>query len=195
MKNVLFLLPTIFLTGCVSNMMARHDEEASVSTIESLHDLRSEVAHLSHIVHGYNVDLQLLEEKVASLSLKKRELVNETVDQMREKVDQMESVLANVRVHLEQAKRQQQTLSDGQLQRIANLENKVSKHESSLHIIHDLKGMLQQMKAPDQTYTVLSGDTLEGISKRFGVKVQELKSLNKLTSDQIQVGQHLKIPL
>lgn len=195
MKKVLFLIPTIFLTGCVSTMMARHDEEASVSTIESLHDLRSEVAHLSHIVHGYNVDLQLLEEKVATLSLKKRELVNETVDQMREKVDQMESVLANVRVHLEQAKRQQQTLSEGQLQRIASLENKVSKHESSLHIINDLKGMLQQMKAPDQTYTVSSGDTLEGISKRFGVKVQTLKSFNKLTSDQIQVGQNLKIPL
>jgi len=195
MKKALLSLPLILLSGCVSNMLARQNDDASVSTIESLHDLRSEVAHLSHIVHGYNVDLQLLEEKVASLSLKKRELVNETVDQMREKVDQMESVLANVRVHLEQAKRHNQTQTDGQLQRISNLENKVSQHESSLHIIKDLKGMLQQMKAQDQTYTVSSGDTLEGISKRFGVKVSELKNANRLSSDQIQVGQNLKIPL
>jgi peptidoglycan endopeptidase LytE len=43
-------------------------------------------------------------------------------------------------------------------------------------------------------YTVKSGDTLYGISRTYGTTVTELKSLNGLTSDLIQIGQQLKIP-
>ncbi len=45
-----------------------------------------------------------------------------------------------------------------------------------------------------QTYTVQSGDTLYGISKQFGVSVDEIKQLNNLTSNTITKGQTLKIP-
>ncbi len=45
-----------------------------------------------------------------------------------------------------------------------------------------------------QTYTVQSGDTLYGISKQFGVSVDEIKRLNNLTSNTITKGQTLKIP-
>ena len=45
-----------------------------------------------------------------------------------------------------------------------------------------------------QTYTVQSGDTLYGISKQFGVSVDELKRINNLTSNTITKGQTLKIP-
>ena len=45
-----------------------------------------------------------------------------------------------------------------------------------------------------QTYTVQSGDTLYGISKQFGVSVDELKRINNLTSNTITKGQILKIP-
>ena len=45
-----------------------------------------------------------------------------------------------------------------------------------------------------QTYTVQSGDTLYGISKQFGVSVDEIKRLNNLTSNTITKGQILKIP-
>lgn len=41
------------------------------------------------------------------------------------------------------------------------------------------------------TYTVKAGDTLWGISKQFGTAVTEIKSLNRLTSDIIYVGQNL----
>lgn len=43
------------------------------------------------------------------------------------------------------------------------------------------------------TYTVKSGDTLYKISNLFGVPVSELKRLNNLTSDLLQVGQVLKL--
>ena len=45
-----------------------------------------------------------------------------------------------------------------------------------------------------QTYTVQSGDTLYGISKQFGVSVDEIKRLNNLTSNTITKGEILKIP-
>ena len=45
-----------------------------------------------------------------------------------------------------------------------------------------------------QTYIVLEGDTLFGISKQFGVSVSEIKSANKLDSNTIFVGDVLIIP-
>lgn len=45
-----------------------------------------------------------------------------------------------------------------------------------------------------QTYVVQAGDTLYGISKQFGVSVDEIKRENKLTSNSITVGQVLLIP-
>lgn len=44
-----------------------------------------------------------------------------------------------------------------------------------------------------ETYTVVSGDTLFSISRRFGVTVAQLKSWNHLTSDLIYPGQKLVV--
>jgi LysM repeat protein len=45
-----------------------------------------------------------------------------------------------------------------------------------------------------RSYTVVKGDTLSGISKRFGTTVDALKILNKLKSTALSIGQVLKIP-
>ncbi|MCL2113149.1 MAG: LysM peptidoglycan-binding domain-containing protein [Streptococcaceae bacterium] len=44
---------------------------------------------------------------------------------------------------------------------------------------------------PTQTYTVKAGDTLWGISQRYGISVTQIQSLNKLKSDVIYIGQKL----
>ncbi|KAA0548549.1 LysM peptidoglycan-binding domain-containing protein [Bacillus sp. BGMRC 2118] len=44
------------------------------------------------------------------------------------------------------------------------------------------------------TYTVISGDSLSAIAKRYGITITELKQANNLTSDLIRVGQVLTIP-
>ncbi len=42
-------------------------------------------------------------------------------------------------------------------------------------------------------YTVKSGDSLWLISETYGVSISQLKTLNKLSSDIIYVGQNLKV--
>jgi len=46
----------------------------------------------------------------------------------------------------------------------------------------------------ENTYTVKSGDTLTRIASRNNTTVKELKALNGLVTDQIKVGQKLKLP-
>ena len=43
------------------------------------------------------------------------------------------------------------------------------------------------------TYTVVPGDTLFGVAKKFGMTVEDLKSFNGLTSNNLSVGQVLKV--
>lgn len=48
--------------------------------------------------------------------------------------------------------------------------------------------------ANSSSYTVKVGDTLYGLSKIFKTSVQEIKSLNELTTDMLRVGQVLRLP-
>ena len=44
------------------------------------------------------------------------------------------------------------------------------------------------------THTVVPGDTLYGLSRRYGSSVSAIKSANGLTSDTIVIGQQLRMP-
>lgn len=44
-------------------------------------------------------------------------------------------------------------------------------------------------------YRIVPGDTLYGISSKYGVDVDELKEINNLTNDSLSVGQVIKIPV
>ncbi len=46
-----------------------------------------------------------------------------------------------------------------------------------------------------QPYTVVAGDTLSGISRRFNTKVEDVMAASGLTSHNLQVGQVLSIPV
>ena len=44
------------------------------------------------------------------------------------------------------------------------------------------------------TYTVVSGDSLYSIAKKYNTTVNEIKNLNNLSSNLLSIGQVLKIP-
>ena len=44
------------------------------------------------------------------------------------------------------------------------------------------------------TYTVKSGDSLYQIAKKYNTTVDEIKSLNNLTTNNLSIGQNLKVP-
>ena len=50
------------------------------------------------------------------------------------------------------------------------------------------------IQSSQTTYIVKSGDSLYSISKRYNTTVNELKSLNNLTSNNLSIGQRLQIP-
>lgn len=50
-----------------------------------------------------------------------------------------------------------------------------------------------QYEFDEITYTVIKGDTLYSISKRYNTSVEAIKLVNKLSSDKLEIGQKLKI--
>lgn len=55
------------------------------------------------------------------------------------------------------------------------------------------KDSIIQTTPPDKLYTVQQGDTLYNISKRFGLTVDELKTLNNMADNNIKLGQKLVV--
>ena len=48
-------------------------------------------------------------------------------------------------------------------------------------------------KKSSKTYTVVKGDTLYSLSRKFNLSVESLKKMNKLKSNNLSIGQQLKI--
>ena len=63
-----------------------------------------------------------------------------------------------------------------------------------LAINQELKIPTTTATIPNTTYTVQSGDSLYSIARKFNTTVNEIKSLNNLTSNNLSIGQILKIP-
>lgn len=52
----------------------------------------------------------------------------------------------------------------------------------------------KEVDSSSNTYTVKSGDTLYGIAQKYNTSVDNIKSLNNLSSDTLSIGQVLKMP-
>ena len=85
-----------------------------------------------------------------------------------------------------------------QYDRSENQAQKEKREEKVLTQINDnsisvRQDSVTQNTADNRTYTVLTGDTLYSISRRFGLTVEDLKSLNNLSDNNIRIGQRLVV--
>ena len=56
---------------------------------------------------------------------------------------------------------------------------------------------LNQKRGPARqvSHVITRGDTLSEIAERYNVSMSAIKSANKLSSNQVRIGQTLKIPV
>ena len=75
---------------------------------------------------------------------------------------------------------------------VAELKSTNNLNDNNLSIGQQLK--IPGLNISDNTYTVVSGDSLYSIAKKFGTNVSELKDLNNLNSNNLSIGQVLLLP-
>lgn len=71
-----------------------------------------------------------------------------------------------------------------------NYENYV---EAVIRAVLDYKNLPYKVPAGEEYYTVKKGDNLWDIAHKYGMTVSELKELNKLSTNNLKIGQTLKI--
>jgi N-acetylmuramoyl-L-alanine amidase len=84
------------------------------------------------------------------------------------------------------------------------LRSKAYQREVAQAVLDGIKAYIQQqqhqyqglpiIQTASRTHTVRSGDTLSSLAARYGISIGQLRSANKLKSDQLRIGQVLDIP-
>lgn len=72
--------------------------------------------------------------------------------------------------------------------------NNLTSNSLSIGDILKLSNETIETPSSGNTYTVKSGDTLYSIARKYNITVNELKTLNNLTSNTLSIGQILTIP-
>lgn len=120
-----------------------------------------------------------------------------------QKGDNLSSLAKKYGVSVEQIQEANELSSDfikvGQVLEVPLLEDTHSEHEklkAKKKESHpeQAKKLSTTKKKTNSVYTVVPGDSLYVLAKRYGVSVEQIQKVNRLTSDLIIVGQKLVIP-
>ncbi len=80
---------------------------------------------------------------------------------------------------------------ESELQKIKRIDTVLTQIDQKTAVAQ--KDSVSQSSSISKNYTVKQGDTLYNISKRFGLTVDDLKSLNNLADSNIKIGQVLVV--
>lgn len=85
-------------------------------------------------------------------------------------------------------------MSVNELKELNNLSTNLLQIGQTLKIKQAENKEEQEQTKPLNTYTVVKGDNLYSIANKYNTSVDELKKINNLSTNIIQIGQVLKIP-
>ena len=192
-KIVLIFLCTPLFWGCTSTLTALRGSSDHV-----MDEMRTEIADLKYALHGTEVELQLLEEKVERKNVvspaPKGDLaaLQSKIALLEKTVDKMTADLKSLMTYANQTTASLSQYRD-QILEIDHKLSEVSKLRSTLTEMSKAYSA-PQPSTPEKTYRVKSGDSLEKIARKFQTTSEALKKENQLTSDKIVIGQELSIP-
>ncbi len=182
------LVCTLLLVGCTSSFTALRGNNDS-----AINDLRMEVADLRHALHGTEVEVKLLEERM--------EGAEGSIDNAKESTD-LNRKISILEKNLDKLASELRALSHFSTQTTAALSSyrqQIGAIDSKLDEISKLRSTLTELSrsasfVETASYQVRSGDSLEKIARKYQITVDALKRENNLSSDKIVVGQQLAIP-
>ena len=203
MKPLKLLGLFLITAGCASQMAT-----AVQSSNQDFYvlEVQNELSEIKRQVSSHQVDLQILEEKLAknahaakapphqnlSMTFLEKKIAelekaqNKIISDLRELSSHANQTTSSLRQYAEKIHACEYQTADMQ-ERLGE----IIKLKSTLSSITKAMGNSSSSK---KTHKVRSGDSLEKIARSHNTTIEEIKKLNGLTQDMILIDQELKVP-
>lgn len=185
----------ILLSGLLSGT-------AQVSPVNvQLANLRSDVDRLDQVVRSLRLEVEALRRENREMQDWVRDQLSGGSDSVTP--EQLNAVLRSFEQKIQSANQaSRQSLVDEVSKEIESLAEKTQKAINALATAMEGQPQLEQVVVfsddyprSGTSYTVQSGDSLSGIARKLGSRVDWIRNANRLASDVIYPGQELFIPL
>jgi LysM repeat protein len=177
--------------GCTSTLTALRGNNDHL-----YEEMKTEIADLKHALHGTEVEVKLLEER---LERKETETGKGEVATLQRKIALLEKTIDKMSGDLKSL----MTYANQTTASLTEYRDQIQHIDKKLEEVNKLRSTLSQISktysSPEtpqafSAYQVKAGDSLEKIARKFHVLVESLKRENNLSSDKIVIGQELMIP-
>jgi LysM repeat protein len=183
---------TPLMWGCTSTLTALRGNNDHL-----YEEMKTEIADLKHALHGTEVEVRLLEERLESKEAETGKgdvaALQRKIALLEKTIDKMSGDLKSLMTYANQTTASLTGYRD-QIQQIDKKLDEVNKLRSTLSQISKTYSSPEAPQTSSAAYLVKSGDSLEKIARKFHVLVESLKRENNLSSDKIIIGQELMIP-
>jgi LysM repeat protein len=190
-KLALILMCAPLMWGCTSTLTALRGNNDHL-----YEEMKTEIADLKHALHGTEVEVKLLEER---LERKETETGKGEVATLQRKIALLEKTIDKMSGDLKSL----MTYANQTTASLTEYRDQIQHIDKKLEEVNKLRSTLSQISktysSPEtpqafSAYQVKAGDSLEKIARKFHVLVESLKRENNLSSDKIVIGQELMIP-
>jgi LysM repeat protein len=199
---------TLLLSSC--SMIGSSPKEEKHQLELTLHRIRTELEEIKHDMTSYQMQLQIIEGKIAAEDelialLKERfqdaqrsswsqlEYQISLLEKKSKSLESLQELLQNKIESLNHYASDTTKALSQYREKLKDLEKVIASNQESIETIK-LKKPILKPDRPTKSYTVRAGDSLEKIAKLHETTVEELKKLNQLHHDLIIVGQELLVP-